>query len=584
MVEGKPRLDQLGDPLPEGAILRLGTIRFRNPTGSMNELALSPDGKWLTASGRLWDAATGKLLFDVESQRTSTVVAQHEVTFSSDSNKAFFVAMGGTGVSALDCATGKVQDVLPLVPAHQPGTFAESGSLHTSPDGTLLAAGTDRGVRIVNLASGQVCWQTQIDKQFNRGGNDRLLWRDAYSLALFSPDGRRVGINDSNDPERLRFLDSATGEERGMIQLGARLVRFTFSSDSRLVAVTERDNAVRVYEVATGKRLHSWKINLTNPNENYIAAVAFSPDGTVVAAGATDNLIHLWDLRTGGALGSLRGRAWYVTALAFAPDGRTLYSTGWDGVIRRWNTATWKEIPTDTTAATGLIAISPKGSLLAWESTGGEIHLADARTGTDLRTMPGNPAGFSKLAFSPDGSVLAAGGVDLSIQLWSTSTGKLLRQWTWPKGNDPNANVNDISFAPDGMTLATATFRMNEVLLWNLQTGARLARAKHTDAFGVSFDRDSQTLVSAGWDRAIRWWALPNLQSSNVIALPEPAKDATDPRFYALAHSPDYRLLATIDLRGEIVIRDATTHKSLISFPAMSGQCNIAFLRRTANG
>src|SRR4051812_29735469 len=65
----QPRLDALGDPLPPGAVARLGTLRLRQGDGFAVQLVLfSPDGKAiLTASVpwpqiHLWDAATGKEL------------------------------------------------------------------------------------------------------------------------------------------------------------------------------------------------------------------------------------------------------------------------------------------------------------------------------------------------------------------------------------------------------------------------------------------------------------------------------------------------------------------------------------------
>src|SRR5262245_49856864 len=58
------RNDSLGDPLPPGALLRLGTQRFRHP-GGVDELALSPDEKSVVTIGRdeliVWDTATGKM-------------------------------------------------------------------------------------------------------------------------------------------------------------------------------------------------------------------------------------------------------------------------------------------------------------------------------------------------------------------------------------------------------------------------------------------------------------------------------------------------------------------------------------------
>src|SRR5262245_12168957 len=58
--EQKPRTDPFGDPLPEGAIARLGTLRFRQGY----HYAMSPDGKMFAASYgdviRLVDSQTGK--------------------------------------------------------------------------------------------------------------------------------------------------------------------------------------------------------------------------------------------------------------------------------------------------------------------------------------------------------------------------------------------------------------------------------------------------------------------------------------------------------------------------------------------
>src|SRR5262245_11053045 len=57
--------DALGDPLPDAALLRLGTLRFRHPS-SVYDLVVSPDGRTIVTAGGLiiaWEAATGKELW-----------------------------------------------------------------------------------------------------------------------------------------------------------------------------------------------------------------------------------------------------------------------------------------------------------------------------------------------------------------------------------------------------------------------------------------------------------------------------------------------------------------------------------------
>src|SRR5438477_235510 len=101
---GEPRparVDEQGDPLPPGAVARLGTLRFRDE-GRVEALAYAPDGKTLAGlyGGplnvglvKLWDAHTGKELPQLDHLRQA-----RSLVFSPDSKR---VATAG-GLKDLD--------------------------------------------------------------------------------------------------------------------------------------------------------------------------------------------------------------------------------------------------------------------------------------------------------------------------------------------------------------------------------------------------------------------------------------------------------------------------------------------------
>src|SRR5262245_676892 len=97
----KPRTDSLGDPLPEGAIARIGTLRFKHSPaqGSTVDVSLfAPDGSKIVSlsqdfeSVKLWDAASGK---EIGGPWSSSKKRCSAVAFSLDSARLAVIANAG---------------------------------------------------------------------------------------------------------------------------------------------------------------------------------------------------------------------------------------------------------------------------------------------------------------------------------------------------------------------------------------------------------------------------------------------------------------------------------------------------------
>ena len=85
---GPARVDTLGDPLPEGVVARLGTVRFRHGD-RVNGLAFLTNGPTLVSSSddgtlRFWSLATGREQISLPVPQPARLF---DVTFSADGER-----------------------------------------------------------------------------------------------------------------------------------------------------------------------------------------------------------------------------------------------------------------------------------------------------------------------------------------------------------------------------------------------------------------------------------------------------------------------------------------------------------------
>jgi RNA polymerase sigma factor (sigma-70 family) len=560
-----PTTDSLGDVLPPSARLRLGTLRFRPPSG-VAELALSPDQKTIVTAGDelvAWDAATGKELWRARARdygfgSENAAYGSRPIAFASDPSQ-FYTPGRDNEVVVWQTTSGRREVVrfsspnivVPRLP--QPAL-----SVDITPDGKTLAVGNAGGL-VACDRQGKVLYQIvnapEGPSLFDN--NDRLTFSGHNSLGRFSPDGKILAVITSDRPTEIRLHDAATGRESRKLALASRLVRLAFSPDSRVIAATERDSAVRLYDVATGNRLWSHIVKLTGIHENYTSAIAFSPNGKTVAACATDNQIYLINPVNGEETGRLKGHHWYPWALAFTADSAMLYSSGWDPAIRRWDIAARKQLPLPTgVRATSVVAASPDGRTLAYDDDDDTIRLVGAENGTERRTLALAGSDFSRLVFSADGRQLAGGGASgdkVQVVVWDLPSGVLRHRWEWPKGRDPSSTVESLCFTQDGRRLAAAVFRQSAVYIWDLAAAQPIAQVAHDQVFGLSFAPDGKTLVTVGWDKIIRFWDTETGKLRRQVKVSDPA-DRADVRMCTVCYAPDGALFATAQLDGTIRI------------------------------
>src|SRR5207244_7765992 len=95
-----------GEPLPDGAVARFGTMRFRH-WYMLQSVVISDDGKLLVTAGTargvcLWDTATGRLLRRIPSQ---TLHLDVQVALSRDAKT--LAILEGESIKVVETSSGR---------------------------------------------------------------------------------------------------------------------------------------------------------------------------------------------------------------------------------------------------------------------------------------------------------------------------------------------------------------------------------------------------------------------------------------------------------------------------------------------
>ena len=224
----QPRLDLLGDKLPEGAIARLGGSRFR--ISDPDVIAYAPDGKVLFAGSQqgitLFDATTGRALQNMGQELKTPCMT---TALSPDGRLAAVGGLAGSPSAAIyETATGK--RLCALQPSDKSGT--RLGGF--SPDGALLAT-TAHSCR-VDLYDSRTGKQVRtLEWEFD--GQARIYEGDV----AFMPDGTTL-LTSTRSTGVIRRFDIPSGQE--IFQFTASpngIAGMVLSPDGTRVAVLESE-------------------------------------------------------------------------------------------------------------------------------------------------------------------------------------------------------------------------------------------------------------------------------------------------------------------------------------------------------
>lgn len=526
----EPLKDAEGTPLPEGAIMRLGTTKLRlaSTNQSAGSLGVSQDGKRVavveTGMVHVWEVETGKTLqrFDFP-----YIPARCECLTLSPDGKQVIAASREGNLQGWDIDSGET-----IFRRKVSGDTFHWFGLGFRPEGTPLFTQSIQG------ADAKIC--LLVDAKTGR------------TLHTFQSDDWGPTSVDIL-PDGKTFMGGQYLTEKGMIDVRVFAGRDFEQKSACIIDPKEVPRNVGLSsDGSTLMVIHQkYKLSFWNPTNGKLLSeteelpkaalhdvpACLSWDGKLAAmSGFEDGSVYLFDTATGKRVKRFEGGSCGAQCgghVAISKDGKRLFHRG-ESRVQVWDIATGKEMHLDWrshSATPGTVAFRPDGKEIA-TAQHGEIHFWNPQTGEHLDQweVPNQHPYTIHIAYSNDGKLLLSCDPD-AVVLRDRSTGKTVQEWE-------ELFLPSARFHPDGKQLLIAN--EGKIERWEFATRKLLKTVEGSDRshnFALSPSGDRVALAQRNRIKIIE------LATGNEIAS-FPVQDHHEP----LRFDPSERYLGALRL------------------------------------
>lgn len=521
--DSKKNVDQLGDPLPAGAVLRLGTRRHRY---------LSQWPKQLFDQGK-------QLLLGTENE-----------------------------IRWVNVKSGKVTDTFRLPSGYVICGFSKDGQQALLWKDRLLSLWDLKGRKKARTFAGKYPWHSNLSHAvFDSRAHTIAMVAGEYAPRRYN----RVWLLDALKGRTIWNTEKTTPRHTWRV-LG-------FSSTEKEVLLIRPDLHISVRDRNTGTEIRS-SARVPSP---YGASCVLSPDRKSILYIGEGTIVHVWDVESGKERPAFRGHKDIVIHIAFSFDGKTIVTGGRDPfvLIRDWPTGKIRKRITihgkgDSLGGLNLSATGKVLGVITWGHQA--IRHFDIESGRELpQPTPGHRSPVYDVAITSDEKVISCGPEKI-VRIWDLNTGKQLQAH---RAMFPLGPAN-LSVSRDEKTIHCAEMNSGLLKSFERKTG-QLVNTINTNTLSItsfSISPDEKYLATVHYGRT------PGRSGYYLILRHFPEGDKLDhwqevrdirgkPVF-----SPDGKWLA-IYSGPDILIWDLATRTVRFKLPHKNDAAALAFSRNS---
>ena len=370
--------------------------------------------------------------------------------------------------------------------------------------------------------------------------SDSLFIEPSESIVsmVLSPDGRYVAVGGFSGHIRVWYV--ADGKPLVTFRGNSRMVwGLAFNSDSTILASVGYTRSVKLWQI--GGESSGRCLRTLQGHDKLVRSVAFSPDGTLLATGGEDETVRLWNVNDGTCLNVLQGHRGMIWSVAFSPDGTLLATGGEDETVRLWNVndGTCLNVLQGHRGRVLAVVFHPQRDLFISGGEDGQIKRWDASSGRCLETLRLRTTRAMSIAFSPEGNVLAGGGEDGSVEVWQIEEEDTSHHLRTLKGHSIFASA--VAFGPDNLLASIA--HNGQVKFCDVESGRclRTVQGYSKVISALAFNLAGNLLIQGDDTGMVRVWEVGRESSGRCLHTFEGHAG----RIWSLVFSPDGKTFAT---------------------------------------